>query len=254
MGRAAPAAEGGIVIVGATSGMGRALARRLASEGHPLILAGRDLDELQLIAGDLEIRHGIKATTRSFDAREHADHPAFLEGCVEHFAGQLHGLLLCQGTMPEQADAQRDFTAARRMIEVNYLSMVSLLEPAATWFEERGAGWICAISSVAGDRGRQSNYLYGSTKAALSVLLSGLRTRLAKRGVRVIDVKPGFVDTGLTFGRPGMFLVASPESVAEDVVRGIRKNRPVVYTPFFWRAIMFIIRMVPDFVFRRLSI
>ncbi len=252
--RSAPAAEGGIAIVGARSGIGRALARRLASEGHALILAGRDLDELELIARDLEIRYGTKATARAFDAQGYGDHGAFLEGCVEHFAGQLDGLLLCHGTMLEQAEAEKDFAAARRMVEVNYLSMVSLLGPAATYFEQQGAGWICAISSVAGDRGRQGNYLYGSTKAALSALLSGLRTRLAKRGVRVIDVRPGFVDTALTFGLPGMFLVASPQKVAEDIVQGIRKNRAVVYTPFFWRGIMLIIRMIPDFVFRRLSI
>lgn len=245
---------GGVLIVGATSGMGRALARRFAREGHDLILAGRDLDALAGIATDVQVRFDAKVEVRRFEALAFETHAAFFAECVEHFAGDLRGLVLCHGQMPEQHDAERDFALARRMIEVNYVSHVSLLNLAALHFETREAGFVAVISSVAGDRGRQSNYLYGSTKAALSAVVSGLRVRLAKRGVAVVDVRPGFVDTQLTWGRPGMFLVASPDRVARDVVRGVKRNRAVVYTPFFWSGIMAIIRAIPDVVFRRLSL
>jgi short-subunit dehydrogenase len=244
----------GVLLVGATSGMGRALARRLAAEGHALLLAGRDVDALSAIATDIEVRFETRVEARPFEALAFESHAGFFEDCVEHFAGNLHGLVMCHGQMPEQADAERDFALARRMIEVNYLSQVSLLNLAALHFEARQAGFIAVLTSVAGDRGRQSNYLYGSTKAGLSTVLSGLRVRLAKRDVAVVDVRPGFVDTQLTWGRPGLFLVASPETVAGDVLRGIRRGRAVVYTPFFWRGIMMIIRAIPDFVFRRLSL
>src|SRR5262245_32495555 len=156
--------------------------------------------------------------------------------------------------MAPQGEAQTSFELARRMIDVNYTSAVSLLNLAADYFEARKAGFICAISSVAGDRGRQSNYLYGSTKAALNTYLEGLRVRLAKVGVPVTTVKPGFVDTKMTRGMKGMFLVASPARVARDICRAIRRGRAVVYTPWFWWGIMTIIRSIPDFLFRRMKI
>ncbi len=243
-----------VLVVGANSGMGRAIARELAAAGCNLVLAGRQLDVLETQAKDLEIRHGVRAHARAFEALHFDDHDAFLRDCQEALGGGYDGLMLCHGVMPEQSDAERDFATARRIFEVNYLSMASILNRAALHFEDQSSGWICAISSVAGDRGRASNYLYGSSKAALSTTLSGMRPRMARCGVAVIDVRPGFVDTALTWGRPGMFLVATPEQVARDVMRGIRKNRAVVYTPFFWAGIMSIIRMIPDLVFRRLSL
>ncbi len=172
--------------------------------------------------------------------------------------GRIVGVVLCHGFMAEQDDAQRDGALVRQMIDVNYTSAVTLLERAADHFETQsnGAGgdggrFLCAISSVAGDRGRRSNYLYGSTKAALSAYLQGLRHRMARRGVAVVDVRPGFVDTAMTWGRPGTFLVAPPDRVAADVVDAVRKRRAVVYTPGFWRGIMFAIRNVPNVVMHR---
>ncbi len=244
----------GAIIVGATSGMGRAIARRLAEAGYSLILAARDPSALAEIATDVQVRFGTKAETRRFEALDFESHAEFFAEAVEYFAGDLRGLVLCHGQMAEQEDAARDFALARRMIEVNYLSSVSLLGLAAAYFESEKRGFIAAITSVAGDRGRASNYLYGSSKSALSAVLSGLRVRLAKSDVAVVDVRPGFVDTQLTWGRPGMFLVASPDRVAQDVYHGIVKNRAVVYTPFFWAAIRWVIRAIPDVVFRRLSL
>ncbi len=244
----------GVIVVGATSGMGRAIARRLAAEGYALVLAGRDLVALSALATDIQVRFDTKVETRVFEALAFETHAQFMADCVETFGGCVRGLVLCHGQMAEQHDAAADFALARRMIEVNYLSSVSLLNLAAEYFETEEQGFIAVITSVAGDRGRESNYLYGSSKAAVSAVLSGLRARLAKRGVVVVDVRPGFVDTKLTWGRPGMFMVASPEKVAQDLLRGIRNNRAVVYTPFFWTGIMWMIRSIPDFVFRRLSL
>ncbi len=244
----------GALLVGATSGMGRAIARRLAQEGYDLILAGRRLDELALLAADLEVRFGTKNEARPFEALDFEGHANFFAECAAIFGDSLHGVMLCHGEMPAPDRAADDFAVAHRCIEVNFSSAVSLLTLAARHLEARGRGWICAISSVAGDRGRPSNYVYGSTKAALSTYLSGLRPRLARAGVSVVDVKPGFVDTALTWGRPGMFLVASPERVARDVVRGIRRDRAVVYTPSFWALIMLAIRSIPDILFKRLQL
>ena len=244
----------GAIVIGATSGMGRAIARRLASEGYALILAGRDFEALSMLAADLVVRFDTLVEPRSFEALAFESHAEFMDDCIEHFAGGLQGLVLCHGQMPEQHDAAHDFALARRMIEVNYLSNVSLLNLAADHLQSQGRGFIAAITSVAGDRGRESNYLYGSSKAALSAMLSGMRVRLAKNGVAVVDVRPGFIDTQLTWGRSGMFLVGTPETVARDLLRGVKRNRAVVYTPFFWRGIMLIIRWIPDVVFRRLSL
>jgi short-subunit dehydrogenase len=155
--------------------------------------------------------------------------------------------------LPIQSEAQNDLKTARQAIDVNFTSVVSLLTFVANDFEARRHGFICVFSSVAGDRGRQSNYVYGSAKAALSAFLGGLRNRLFKSGVHVTTVKPGFVDTAMTWGLPGMFLVASPEAVAEDTFRAVSHGRSQIYTPFFWRYIMLIIKSVPEFVFKRMK-
>lgn len=243
------------LIVGATSGIGRALAHQLAREGLDLVLAGRDTFELERQAADLALRHGVRAHSETFEARAFDCHPGFVTRCLDHAGGSLAGVALCQGSMPT-ANPMPDagFEPARQVIEVNYASVVSLLERLVPSFEAQGHGWICAITSVAGDRGRPSNYLYGSTKAAVSTYLAGLRARLARRGVHVLDVRPGFIDTGLTWGLPRLFLVASPERVARDIRRGIRRKRAVVYTPGFWRWIMRAIRSIPNQIFSRLEL
>ncbi len=242
------------LITGASSAIGRAIARRLAADGSDLVLAGRQIDELERNARDLEVRFGVKAVAQRFDALEIDTHSEFFERCVRECESCLSGVVLCHGAMPEQEEAQHDSALARRTIDVNYGSAVSLLEPVADHLSALGRGWICAISSVAGDRGRPSNYLYGSTKAALSTYMQGLRARLARRGVRAVTVKPGFVDTALTYGRPGMFLVASPDRVAADALRAVRRDRAVVYSPPFWALVMWVIRRIPDPIFKRLSL
>ncbi len=246
-----PARAGAVLVLGATSAIGRAVAQEFAAAGHDLILAGRDPQETARSAADLRVRHGVKVVVREFDAEAFDSHARFFEFCVNEVSGGLQGVVLCHGYMAEQADAQRDFELARRMIDVNYTSAVSILNLAANYFEQRRGGFIAAVSSVAGDRGRQSNYLYGSTKAALSTYLQGLRNRLSKAGVCVLTVKPGFVDTAMTYGRPGMFLVAAPQRVARDIFRGVHKHKDVIYTPWFWWGIMSIIKSVPERIFKK---
>ncbi len=243
-----------VLILGATSGIARAICHCLAQQKHDLVLAGRDREELGKIAADLGLRYGIHTAALPFDALDFEGHPAFFQDCLKAAGGSLHGVVLCHGYLAPQALAQLQFAEARRMIDVNYTSAVSLLELAAAYLETQRQGFLCAISSVAGDRGRQSNYLYGSTKAALTTYLEGLRVRLAKAGVPVITVKPGFVDTRMTQGMKGMFLVAPPERVARDICRAIHRGKAVVYTPWFWWGIMTIICSIPDFVFKRLKL
>ena len=246
-----------IAILGATSSIGRALANEFVAQGARVVIAGRDLEHLEATAKDVALRLGGECRALRFDALDFAGHDGFLRQLQSAFPGEtpgLDGIVVVYGDMAEQVDAQSDFAISRRMIDVNYASVVSLFERLAPDFEARGSGFLCAVSSVAGDRGRQSNYLYGSTKAALTTFMDGLRVRLSKSGVRVTTVKPGFVDTPLTYGRPGIFLPGSPAGVARDIVRGIRRNQRTVYTSRMWALILFVIRNLPDFIFRRLSL
>jgi len=246
--------SGRVLLLGATSGIGSALARRIAAEGCDLILAGRDKEDLESRARDLEVRYGTRAEVLLYDALDFESHAGLIEACFESSPDGLEGLALCQGAMSDPEHAAGTFAAAKHMIDVNYTSAVSLLDRAAEHFERRGRGWICAVSSVAGDRGRASNYHYGSSKGALSIYLAGLRVRLARAGVAVVDVRPGMVDTRLTYGLPGLVLVAQPRAVAADAWRGIRRGRAVVYTPWFWWWIMGVIRLLPHFIFKRLPL
>ncbi|MEE9211132.1 MAG: SDR family oxidoreductase [Phycisphaeraceae bacterium] len=248
---------GHVLILGATSGIARAIASRLAAQrqpGHKLILAGRDMDEVNRIATDLQVRHGAEVSQVEFDALAFDRHAAFFAECVDQSDDNLTGVVLCYGTMADQDQGEYNFEQIHRMIEVNYSSAVSILNLAAQYFEQKRQGFICALSSVAADRGRPSNYLYGSTKAALSTYLEGLRARLAKAGVHVVTVKPGPVDTAMTWGLAVAGPLADPDRVAADVCRAIRKRKNVVYSPWFWRPIMAAIRMIPQCIFKRMKL
>jgi short-subunit dehydrogenase len=242
-----------VLIIGATSDIARAVAHRLAKEGSRLVLAGRSVQEVERLAADLKVRYGGQHVSLPFEATDVASHAAFFAEAVRQLDG-LDGVILCYGYMADQKKAEADFGIAREMIDVNFSSCVSILHLAADYLETKRQGFICAISSVAGDRGRQSNYIYGAAKGALSLFLQGLRNRLARAEVAVITVKPGFVDTKMTYGKEGMFLVAKPDKVAGDIVKAIRKRKHVVYTPFFWRWIMLVIRLIPENIFKRLSL
>jgi decaprenylphospho-beta-D-erythro-pentofuranosid-2-ulose 2-reductase len=244
------------VILGAGSGIARALAHRMATGGMPLLLAGRDVEALADDAADLRIRYGVEVYVLEFEAADFDGHELLLDRCWERLGDRLDTVVLCYGSMFDQADAEADFALVRRMIDVNYASPVSVLGRAGARLADRGGGTICAVGSVAGDRGRQSNFLYGSTKAALAAYLQGLRNRLARRRVAVLTVKPGFVDTAMTWGKidPDSPMVAPPDRVARDIVRAIRGRRDEIYSPWFWRWIMRVIRSVPEPIFKRMSL
>ena len=242
-----------VLILGATSGIASALAKEFAAQKFDLVLGGRDRGELSALASDLSLRHSVRANVLAFDALDTQAHAASLQSFLAESGSTLAGAVVCIGYLGEQAKAQVDWDEARLILETNFTGCVSALNILANHFELRRTGFICAISSVAGDRGRQSNYLYGAAKAGLSVYLQGLRNRLFPAGVKVITVKPGFVDTRMTYGRPGLFLLASPESVAQGIFRAIVKGKSVVYLPWFWRPIMLIVRSIPETIFKRLK-
>ena len=242
-----------VLIMGATSGIASNLAKEFAAHKFDLVLGGRDRDELNALASDLSLRNSVRARILPFDALDQQTHAASLRSFLAEAGSALAGAVICVGYLGDQVKGQSDWEEARSILETNFTGCVSALNVLANHFELRRTGFICAISSVAGDRGRQSNYLYGAAKAGLSVYLQGLRNRLFPAGVRVITVKPGFVDTSMTYGRPGMFLVASPESVAQGIFKAIVKGTSVVYLPWFWHPIMLVVKSIPEAIFKRLK-
>ena len=239
-----------VLILGATSDMAQAIGRKFAAEGWALDLAARDSAVLESVAGDLRVRSKADVQTHLFDATDFSAHRAFYEKLEKK-----PDLVICAfGYMGDQRLARTDFDEVRQTVEVNYLGAVSILNVVAEEFEKRGKGTILGISSVAGDRGRQSNYIYGSSKAAFTAYLSGLRNRLVGAGVHVITLKPGFCRTKMTenMDLPDA-LTASPEQVAQVVFNAVEKKRNVVYVLWIWRWIMMAVRHVPEAIFKRLS-
>lgn len=245
--------SGWVAVLGATSAIGRALALEYAGAGHDIVLAGRDLEELRRIACDVRVRTQREVAVLRLQADAFDTHAEFHDQLIEVTGGALAGACLCFGYMTDQATAQSDFEAAQRTIDVTYTGAVSVLNRLADYLEGRGSGFLAVLSSVAGERGRQSNYVYGSAKAALTAFCAGLRVRLFKAGVTVTTVKPGFVDTKMTYGLPGLFLVADPADVARRIRAAVDAGQHEVYTPWFWRWIMLIIKCIPDFVFKRMK-
>jgi short-subunit dehydrogenase len=240
------------LILGASSAIGRAFAREAAARGGAIILAGRDAPDLARTQADIRVAHGAVCTVAPFDALDYASHAALAEA-MQAVPGVLNIALLF-GIMPDQADMDADIQQALACIETGFSGAVSILHRLAPELERRRAGTIIGFGSVAGDRGRLKNYVYGATKAGLHAYLAGLRNRLARIGAHVMTVKPGFVDTAMTFGLPGMFLVAKPDAVARACLDAAAKKRDVIYLPFFWHFIMLIIRAIPERLFKRLSI
>lgn len=240
------------LILGASSSIARAFAGEVARHGCDVILAGRDLGDLGRTASDIRLRTGRRAEVVAFDATAIDEHATFVNHCRE-LAPRLNVLLLF-GLMPPQAALEADSALLRQTIDVNYLGAASILHCLVPVLAAQKAGRIVVLSSVAGDRGRLSNYAYGSAKAGLNAFLQGYRARLYRAGVKVTTVKAGFMDTAMTFGLPGMFLVAQPSSAATAIFHAAAKGREVIYFPWFWRWIMLIIKLIPERVFKRLSI
>lgn len=243
-----------VIILGASSAIARAVARQLATEGAALALVARDANRMADDAADLRVRGAREVLTETRDLTDFTDAEAMLDRLIANLGG-LDLVLIAHGTLPDQAECQRDMKAFRHQFEVNALSVMEWSERLAARLEAQNRGILAVISSVAGDRGRKSNYAYGAAKAAVTTHLAGLRNRFGKSGVQVLTIKPGFVDTPMTAHLPkGGPLWATVEQVASDILRAVHKGRDVVYTRWFWRYIMLIIRHIPERIFKRLSL
>jgi decaprenylphospho-beta-D-erythro-pentofuranosid-2-ulose 2-reductase len=242
-----------VLILGATSAIASAAARCFAADHDRLFLAARDPRKLEAVADDLRVRGAAQVETAALDLADASRHQSLIDDCTQRLGG-LDTVLIAHGTLADQAACQDSFAAARAELETNLMSVVSLLTHVANYCERRGAGTIGVISSVAGDRGRQSNYVYGTAKGAVSVFLQGLRNRLHRRGVRVVTIKPGFVDTPMTAAFRKNFLWADPAAVGRGVYRALCGGADVVYLPWFWRPVMLLIRSIPERMFKRLRL
>ncbi|QRK13495.1 SDR family oxidoreductase [Archangium violaceum] len=242
-----------VLVLGATSAIAQSTVRLLAARGAALYLVGRNAERLDAVARDARTRGASKVETEALDLDDLAQHEALVERATVALGG-LDGALLAHGILGDQEAAQRSFAEAEKVLRTNFLSAVSLLTPLANRFEAQKAGTLVVISSVAGDRGRQSNYVYGASKGALSVFLQGLRNRLARSGVAVVTVKPGFVDTPMTADVKKNALFATPDKVARGIVRAADARKDEVYLPGFWGPIMFAIRGIPERVFKRMRL
>ncbi len=242
--------SGPVLILGATSGMARAVARSFAEAGHPIQLAARDINRLDDDADDLRTRYGVDVTLHAFDALATDTHAAFVEGL------DLPQIAICAvGAMGDQDQSAADPLGAAMVIRSNFEGPASILAHLANAMEARGSGTLVGISSVAGDRGRASNYVYGSAKAGFTAFLSGLRNRLARKGVHVVTVLPGFVRTAMTDGMdlPGP-LTADPEEVGTAILKAVEKQKNIIYTRPIWRVVMAVIRNIPEPIFKKTSL
>jgi decaprenylphospho-beta-D-erythro-pentofuranosid-2-ulose 2-reductase len=240
------------LILGAKSDIARAMAHTWAQNGYDLYLAGRKAAaEIGPDVQDISIRHGVIARALEFDATAYETHAAFYAALDP----KPEVVICVLGFMPDQKAAEQDLDLARQVMATNYIGCASILSIAANDMEARKTGSIIGISSVAGERGRASNYFYGSAKAGFTAFLSGLRNRMALVGLHVMTVKPGFVYTKMTEGLPlPAPLTAQPEQVAQDIFKAWRKQKNVLYTKWMWRWIMAIIRSIPEWKFKKMKL
>ncbi|HVL00716.1 MAG TPA: SDR family oxidoreductase [Dongiaceae bacterium] len=242
------------IVVGATSTIAESVCRLWAARGYKLFLVARNESKLKQIAADLKVRGAAQVDTFSMDANAFEQHAPCFEAALKAM-GKVDGIFIAHGTLPDQKACETSFNVARTEIETNGLSVISLCTLAANHFEQQRQGDIAVISSVAGDRGRQSNYVYGAAKGMVTIFLQGLRNRLQKSGVHVTTIKPGFVDTPMTaaFDKGGP-LWASADQVANGIVKAVDKKCNVAYLPWFWWVIMNIITHIPEFIFKKLKL
>lgn len=242
-----------VVILGATSGIAQEVQRLLIKEGIELLLVARNTERLLAIAADLETRGAVNVATFAADLADVSTHASVLANAQEQLP-EFDTVLLAYGTMLDQEECKHSVQLALRELDTNFISAAALLMHFADYFEARKRGCIAAITSVAGERGRRSNYVYGSAKGALSLFLQGLRSRLYESGVRVITIKPGPVDTAMTDRMAKGSMFADPKDVAKDICRAMERGSPeILYTPWKWKYVMAIVRAIPETVFKRLN-
>ncbi len=242
-----------VLIIGATSAIAEAAARQFAQRHACLHLLARNTERLAGLKNDLTIRGAAGVSYAAFDANDFDRHEAIIDDAIAAMGG-IDVALIAHGTLGDQKACEVSFDATLRELQTNAISVISLLTHLANRFESQRHGTIAVISSVAGDRGRQSNYVYGTAKGAISIFLQGLRNRLCKSGVHVLTIKPGFVDTPMTASFKKGLLWAQPDTIAAGILKGIDGKRNEIYLPSFWRFIMTIIRTIPEAIFKRASL
>ena len=239
-----------VFVAGATSAIAQAIGRLLAARGASFFLVARDPVKLAAVEADLRGRGASNVTCAVADLDELGRHSALVEDAFATLGG-VDLALVAHGTLPDQARCEASFEAARAALHTNFLSAASLAAALANRLERQGAGTLAVMGSVAGDRGRRSNYVYGAAKGGLDVFCQGLRHRLHAARVNVLVVKPGFVDTPMTRDFPKGPLWASPERVARGIVRAVDRGAHVAYVPGFWRLVMAVVRRLPERIFLR---
>ncbi|QWD52921.1 SDR family oxidoreductase [Polynucleobacter paneuropaeus] len=242
-----------ILILGATSAIAEATARIWAQRGDQLFLVARNEECLNLLAKDLKVRGAPEAHGYCMDANNFDQHSSMLDKAFE-ILGAIDIVLIAHGTLSSQKECERSVDLTMQEIKTNALSVIALLTHLANRFEIQRSGTISVISSVAGDRGRASNYVYGSAKAMVTAFTSGLRQRLYESGVSVVTIKPGFVDTPMTAEFKKGFLWAKPESIVKGIVVACDKKNSEIYLPRFWWAVMIIIKLIPDEIFKKIRL
>lgn len=242
-----------VLIMGASSAIAEAVARRMAQRGDSLFLVARNTERLAATADDLRLRGAARVGIATMDAKRIAEYGDLIETARKSLEG-LDMALIAHGRLTDQTACEADPTLLEEEFMVNAVSTMALSLHLASYLASQRQGVIAVISSVAGDRGRQSNYIYGAAKAALSAFLSGLRQKLHPMGVSVLTIKPGFVVSPMTATFKHGLLWSSPDTVARDIVRAMDLRAAVLYTPWFWRPIMVIVRAIPEWVFRRIKL
>jgi short-subunit dehydrogenase len=244
-----------MLIIGATSAIAQATAQVFVErqqQNLALFLVARDAQKLQVIAADLKVRGATQVDFAVLDVNDFEQHQVVVQQAIQKLGG-VDTVLIAHGSLDAQPDCEQNYQHAEQCFRTNFLSVVSLLTPLANEMELQRYGCIAVISSVAGDRGRQSNYVYGAAKGALNVFLQGLRNRLHRSHVCVLTIKPGFVDTPMTAHLKKGALWAQPATIAEGIYQAIQKRKNEVYLPWFWRGIMTVIKTIPEPLFKRLK-
>jgi decaprenylphospho-beta-D-erythro-pentofuranosid-2-ulose 2-reductase len=242
-----------VLVLGATSGIAEATCRIWAAQGASLFLVARNAEKLAAVAQDLRTRGATYVDTAVADLDDTEQHPPLLAHAINSLTG-MDVAFLAHGVLGDQPQAEQDFNTAAHILHTNLIAPISLLTWLANYCVQRHAGTLAVISSVAGDRGRKSNYLYGTSKAGLSAFLGGLRNRVDREGVTVITIKPGPTKTAMTAGMKGSEKFADVNKVAQTIVKAIAAKKDNLYVPFQWQPIMFIIRNIPDSIFKKLNL
>jgi decaprenylphospho-beta-D-erythro-pentofuranosid-2-ulose 2-reductase len=248
-----PATQKKILVLGATSGIAEATCRIWAAEGASLFLVARNPDKLAAVAADLKTRGASYIDTAVADLDDTSQHPSLLTHGINSLGG-MDVAYLAHGILGDQAHAEQDFAVAEQILHTNFISVVSLLTWLANYCVQRHSGVLAVISSVAGDRGRKSNYLYGASKAGLSAFLGGLRNRIDREGVTVLTIKPGPTRTAMTTSMKGSEKFADVNKVAQSIASAIDARKDTLYVPFQWQPIMFVIRNIPERIFKKLNL